>query len=695
MNPFDEMQDFTMPVVAYDSFTLLIQACVEYVPEPSLAMISLAYEVAAKAHDGVKRRSGEPYIEHPLAVAHWLAVRRADVECIVAALLHDVVEDTPISLQRLRNQFGPVVAILVDGVTKFEVVELTDDERDEFVRKREQKQRQQAETFRKLLLTMAEDPRVALIKLADRLHNLRTLGSMRPDRQVAIARETFDIYIPLADRLGIAEMKYELQDLALKYIDPQRFAFLKQSIDSEVENRQDRTNATLNALKQVIARFHIEADITPQVKHLFSVHRRIGITDISVREIPDLIVYRVLVANRGTCYSALEAIHSRWQPLDARVRDYIGSPKLNGYQSLHTTVFGFDGLFDVHIRTKEMQRMADRGPLLMGSVARDRRREVLKWITQVRSWQRDMSLSASEFIENVTGDLFHDQIFVFTPKGDVKDLPVGSTVLDLAYRIHTHLGHHCVGAHVTGNDNVVRLEGREYVINSGEIVHIITRDSVQPDAQWLKIVKMRYAHDAILHYLRDNDLPMAIDEEQEHTGYRFGLVHLAFCCEPGPGDSLVGVLNGKRLTVHRVECHYVHGQTAKKFAKNHFVSKARNNSSTAQRENAQNHCVRSQKIQVRWETLNPESYRVTLSITGQDRSGLMHDVARIMADESLNIMKSGAHAISSRFKATIWITIEVQHSEQLSKAYQRLMSLDGVVSISRRERVQHSSASVK
>ncbi len=656
--------------VSLASYHALLAECVEYLDHPGLEVVRKAYATASRAHDGVTRRSGEPYIEHPLAVARWLAQRRVAADCIAAALLHDVVEDTPISLQRLRSRFGPVIATLVDGVTKFEAVEEPDD-LDEVTHARERKNRQQTETVRKLLLAMAEDPRVALIKLADRLHNLRTLQAMRPDRQMAIARETLEIYVPLADRLGVGEAKYELQDTALRYLDPLRCEYLERAIAEEVAKRSAYTEIILHALRQVMMRHGLDAEVSARVKHLSSVYERIVPTDGDVGDITDLVTFRVLVTTQSACYGALQAIHEQWQQLDTRLRDYIGLPKLNGYRALHTTVFGPEGLFDANIRTYEMQEIADLGPVLIaarGANFRNSRMQALAWIEQVRAWQRELPLSATDFVAAVRGDLFQDQIFVVTPKGEVKDLASGATVLDLAYRIHTNLGDHCVGAKITGADNLPRLEGADYQLQSGEIVEIIPKDQVQPNAGWLRIVKTRHAHDAITHYLREHDLPLEENLSLAPPVPSSLLAHarLAFCCEPAPEDELIGVQSGRRFTVHRQGCRFAtspnwqHGETTRE-------------------DDAH------QRVSLRWEMLRPDSYRVTLDIVGGDRSGLVLDISRIMHDIGVNIGGIGAHSNSSRVKATIWLKIDVTDPEQYELAMQRIKGIDGVVKVVRRQ----------
>ncbi len=675
--------------LAVDSFHTLLHYCAEYMDGSALETVRRAYTVAERAHRGTKRVSGEPYIEHPIAVAQWLAERRVAADCIAAALLHDVVEDTPVSLQRLQNQFGPVVATLVDGVTKFDAVE-EPDEGDELTRKREIKRQQQAETLRKLFLKMAEDPRTALIKIADRLHNLRTLEAMRADKQAAKARETLEIYVPLAARLGMGEAKYAMEDLALRYIDPRRYAWLSEQIAQEAAARAERTQATVHALHRVLAHHSVPAEVTPHIKHLYSVHRRMLETgNENIGEMSDFITYQVLVNANHDCYGAMYAIHSQWQQIDRRVRDYIGAPKLNGYQALHTTVFGFVGFedpFDVHIRTYAMQQIADSGPVLLAAAqasgwrARDRTQA---WIDQVRSWQHELSLSATDLVEAVRGDLFQDQIFIFTPKGAIKDVPQGATVLDFAYRIHTDLGNQCAGAKVTGSDNIMRLEGRDYVLQDRDTVSVLTDADTHPTAAWLPMAHTHHARDAILHYLRVNGLPTEVEEHEETAVSlsRAASVRLGACCEPTPDDDLIGIPTGKQLVVHRTQC---------RFAQEHIARCAV--------PVGNDHATQTDALRpwfhVRWATICPDRYRVSLKITGRDRSGLIMDTSGVLAQYDLNIVSMGALSISTRYKAVIRVTVEVRRPEQLQQAWQRLLNVPGIVSVERRQRVPVANGSM-
>jgi GTP diphosphokinase / guanosine-3',5'-bis(diphosphate) 3'-diphosphatase len=659
-----------------DSFPELLGECAEYLDMRALETVRKAYAVAAQAHKGTLRDSGEPYIEHPLAVAHWLAERRVTVDCIAAALLHDVVEDTPVSLNRLRMQFGDVVARLVDGVTKFDAVE-DPDEGDELSRRRERKRRQQAETLRKLLLAMAEDPRTALIKIADRLHNLRTLGAVSHERQMNKARETMEIYVPLASRLGMGEAKYDMEDLVLRYLDPRRYEWLRQQMAQEQTSRAERTQITVHALQRVLMHHEVAAEVQPHIKHISSVHRRMRETgNERIGDIGDFITYSVLVQTKQECYKALRAVHSQWHQIDRRVRDYIGGPKLNGYQALHTTLFGMDGYedpFDVHIRSYAMQEIADLGPVLIAArrsfavLPADRSQA---WIDLVRSWQQELSLSAMDLFDAVRGDLFQDQIFIFTPKGEIKDIAHGATVLDFAYRVHTDIGNHCIGGRVTGSDNITHVVGRDFVLRDRDTVHILTDERVHPEASWVHHARTHHARDAVVYYLREHDLP--VDDDAQVIGAQPTLdgitsVRLGICCEPAPEDALIAIITGRRMMVHRAECHHVAEKIAERAAGGA--------------------CEDQRVIPIRWGQFHVERYRVSLLLSGRDRAGLMHDVSDVLANHDLNIIRLGALSITSRYKAVIQLTVEVRRPEQLQRAVRQLEYVAGVAKVERRQRV--------
>lgn len=493
----------------------------QYLAPEDLERITRAYELAERAHKGAVRRSGEPYIQHPLEVALLLADMRIDADGIIAALLHDVVEDTTYSLEDLEAVFGPTVATIVDGVTKFNILVPPVDagrksEKEAELsaqRAKELKRRERSETVRKMLLAMTEDSRVVVLKLADRLHNMRTLGVMNPAQQQIKARETSEIYAPLARRLGMSLAQAELEDLALLYLDPERYTWLASEVGEEMRKRQPYIERVCKALEEEMERAGIAAEIHAWQKHLASIDRKLQQSGGHVSEIHDLVSFRILLNSEHECYLALGHIHALWRPKDGRIKDFIATPKLNGYQSLHTTVFCLDNrLTEIQIRTHDMQRTADYGvasywDLKERGETRLSLREIMTWIEQLREWEMELPQSADDFVEAVKGDIFQEQVFVFTPKGEVKELPRGSTLLDLAYRIHTDLGDHCAGARIITNmaDTgrlVTRIVPLDYELLGGEIVDIVEDPAVHPTREWLSFARTTTARSKIRRYLK-------------------------------------------------------------------------------------------------------------------------------------------------------------------------------------------------
>src|SRR5690348_14837916 len=525
---------------AISSMTLddLLAETGQYLAPADLERIRRAYETADEAHRGILRRSGEPYISHPLEVALLLADMRIDADGIVAALLHDVVEDTDMTLDELREQFGGAVADIVDGVTKFDTLagkhgatllasaaseqgisasfdgmETPEQAERRGAEAREQKRRERAETVRKMLLAMAEDPRVVVLKLADRLHNMRTLGVMNQAQQQNKARETREIYAPLARRLGMALVQAELEDLAFSYLEPEKFTRLASAVEEERRARQPVIDQICRMLEEEMDKAGIHAEVRAWPKHLSSIQRKLDQGSTELSQIHDLVAYRILVDTVHDCYLALGHIHALWRPKDGRIKDFIATPKVNGYQSLHTTVFCLDHqLAEVQIRTYEMERIADYGIasywyLKERGGARLSTSEMISWIEQLREWQRDLPQNADEFVEAVKGDIFQEQIFVFTPKGEVKDLPRGSTPLDLAYRIHSDIGDHCAGARIITNLEesgrlITRIVPLDYELKGGEIVDIVVNRAAHPTRDWLSFARTAAARTKIRRYLK-------------------------------------------------------------------------------------------------------------------------------------------------------------------------------------------------
>ncbi|MDT7043873.1 bifunctional (p)ppGpp synthetase/guanosine-3',5'-bis(diphosphate) 3'-pyrophosphohydrolase [Candidatus Nitronereus thalassa] len=473
----------------------LIQQVQGYHPEADGAVIRRAYEFSAKAHEGQTRRSGEPYLRHPLAVAGILTFLKLDVTAIVAALLHDTLEDTVATQEELRAQFGDEVTHLVEGVTKIGQIPFQTYEE------------KQAENFRKMLLSMADDIRVVFIKLADRLHNMRTLEHMSESKRKQIAQETVEIYAPLANRLGMSWMKQELEDLCFQYLKPEAYSLLKLRVAKRDEEREAYVESIIHTTKDALVSAGLTGEVEGRPKHLYSVHQKMERQGITFEEVYDLAAIRIITDTKMNCYTVLGLIHSLWPPVHGRFKDYIATPRTNLYQSLHTTVLGPQGQhIEFQIRTEEMHRLAEYGVAAhwrYKEQARvgDRDEKVFSWLRQFVEWHRDLS-DNRQFMDSVKLDLFHldvfhDVVFAFTPKGEVKELPLGSTPLDFAYSIHTEIGDHCIGAKVNGK--IIPLRHK---LSSGDTVEILTSSSQTPQREWLKFVRTSRARAKIKHWLK-------------------------------------------------------------------------------------------------------------------------------------------------------------------------------------------------
>ena len=489
------MHDFTSPEVLYKE---LINSVLKYHPSTDISMIEKAYKVASEAHEGQKRKSGEPYIIHPLCVAIILADLELDKETIVAGLLHDAVEDTWMTYEEVEKEFGSEVALLVDGVTKLGQLSYSAD-----------KVEVQAENLRKMFLAMAKDIRVILIKLADRLHNMRTLQYMRPEKQQEKARETMDIYAPIAMRLGISKIKVELDDLSLKYLKPDVYYALVHKVALRKSEREQFVGAIVKEVKKHMDDANIKAQVDGRVKHFFSIYKKMVNQDKTIDQIYDLFAVRILVDTVKDCYAALGVIHEMYKPIPGRFKDYIAMPKPNMYQSLHTTLIGPNGQpFEIQIRTYEMHRTAEYGIAAHWKYKESSdgkapvgksEEEKLNWLRQILEWQRDMS-DNKEFMSLLKNDLdlFADSVYCFTPQGDVKTLPSGSTPVDFAYSVHSAVGNKMVGARVNG-----KLVPIEYEIKNGDRIEIITSQNSQgPSRDWLKLVKSTQAKNKINQWFK-------------------------------------------------------------------------------------------------------------------------------------------------------------------------------------------------
>ncbi len=433
----------------------LLERAGKYLPAEKLALVSAAFDYAAKAHEGQLRKSGDPYMEHPFQVALTLAEQQLDATTLAAALLHDVTEDCGITHKQIEEKFGVDVARLVDGVSKLGKLALPLPGE---LQQRPSVREQQAENLRKMLVAMAEDLRVVVIKLADRLHNMRTLAALPPDRQKAIGRETLEIYAPLAHRLGIWELKWQLEDLAFHYLEPRKYSQISKLVANRRTEREELVNSVMDTLRKELGQLGLKTDVSGRPKHLFSISQKIERYATQGRqfdEIYDLLAVRVLVDTIPECYFAMGIVHNLWHPIPGSFDDYIANPKPNGYQSLHTAVL-FKGTtpLEIQIRTREMHRVAEFGVAAHWRYKEGDKKDIeveerIGWLRQLIDWHRELA-GAEEFLESVKTDIFNDQVFVFTPKGEIKDLPKGATPIDFAYRVHTNLGNRCAGAKVNG-----------------------------------------------------------------------------------------------------------------------------------------------------------------------------------------------------------------------------------------------------
>jgi guanosine-3',5'-bis(diphosphate) 3'-pyrophosphohydrolase len=493
------VEELAEPPKQNDQLEELINRVRSYHPNTDEALIRRAYDYSARMHTGQKRMSGEPYVIHPLNVALIIAQLKLDVPSIVTGLLHDVVEDTSVPLSEIQTLFGKEVATLVDGVTK--VSKITFQSREE----------KQAENFRKMIIAMAQDIRVVLIKLADRLHNMRTLDHLAPDRQLEISRETIEIYAPLAHRMGIYWLKSELEDAALRYVDPAGYQMLKAFVAKTRVEREAYIKAVIQILCQRMAESGVKAQVTGRPKHFYSIYTKMQNEGLAFEEIYDVVAFRIIVDSVRECYEALGVVHANWKPVPGRFKDYIALPKVNMYQSLHTTVIGPRGQrMEVQIRSHEMHRVAEEGIAAHWTYKEGngdqsaQQTERFAWLRRLIEWQQNVK-DPQEFLSTVKEDLFPEEVFVFTPKGDVLDFPRGSTIVDFAYRIHSQVGNHLVGARVNG-----RMVPLRYKLESGDTIEVLTSDKQVPGKDWLNWAATARAKSRIRQWLRAQESQRSI-----------------------------------------------------------------------------------------------------------------------------------------------------------------------------------------
>jgi GTP pyrophosphokinase len=687
-------------------------------------VVRRAYERALAAHAGQRRLSGEEYVNHPMEVAAILADLELDAETLAAALLHDTVEDTPLTAEAVKQEFGPEVARLVDGVTKLGRISIRSD------------QQQQAENIRKMMVAMAEDLRVVLIKLADRLHNMRTLDPLPEVKRRKISRETLDIYAPLAHRLGIGQIKWELEDLAFRNLEPTAYDDVAKRIARKRHERESLVSDLRDVLASELEKVGIKAEITGRAKHIYSVWQKMTNDNKDFSEIYDLTAMRVLVDSVRDCYGVLGVVHSLWKPVPGRFKDYVAMPKSNGYQSLHTTVITHTGEpIEIQIRTQEMHRVAEFGVAAHWTYKEGEKDvsfdEKLSWLRSLLEWQTEVG-DAESFVDTVKIDLFQDEVYVFTPKGDVLNLPAGSTPVDFAYRIHTEVGHRCVGAKVNG-----RMVPLDYELKNGEIVEILTAKAPHgPSRDWLSFVKSASAKERIrkwfksqrreenvakgrdlldkelhrMHRVSLADLPenkltemaaghkyAGVDDFLAAIGYgdlsphavvmkmalstagdggdlrsipliphvqptprvlvrgqKGLLTKIAPCCQPVPGDAIIGyTTRGRGVTVHRVDCI-----------------------------NAVNAQDQDRVVPVDWEVVADHLYPVAIKIEAFDRQGLLRDIATVVAENHVNMSALEVRVHNDK-TAVVTTTVEIDSLAQLSRLMEKIEGVKDVHTVGR------------
>src|SRR5271163_3649540 len=481
-------------------FNELIETVRKNRPSDDTEIIRKAWDYCLEHHNGQLRASGEPYVLHPLEVAQVVAEMKLDSTAIAAGLLHDAVEDTPVTTEDISEQFGEQVAHIVEGVTKIDKIQFAN------------REDRQAENVRKMLLAMVSDVRVVLIKMADRLHNMRTLEHMPPEKQQSIARETLDIYAPLAHRLGMGKVRGELEDLSFRYVDPFTYDQVHEAVESRRKEGEQFLTGVEALLIEKLRENNIKARVEWRIKRLYSINQKIQKSELSVDQVYDLLALRVITGSVQDCYAAFGLIHSIWRPVPGRIKDFIAMPRPNLYQSLHTTVMGASGhQFEVQIRTEEMHRIAEEGIAAhwkyktVGSAVTARDEERLNWIRQLVEWQKEMT-DPNEFLSSLKMDLYPDEVYTFTPKGKVVVVPADGTPVDFAYTIHTEVGHTCVGAKVNG-----RMVPLRHKLRTGDIVEIVTQKDHKPSRDWLTFVKSPRARNKIKHWLNEDQRARSVD----------------------------------------------------------------------------------------------------------------------------------------------------------------------------------------
>lgn len=710
----------------------LLQKLKKNFSEAEFQELKAAYDFSAAAHEGQKRQTGEPYFIHPCAVVNILVdLGFDDVSTLVAAFLHDVLEDTPVTSDELEQKFGKEVLELVEGVTKLDKIKFVSAE-DE-----------QAENLRKMFFAMAKDYRVIIIKLADRLHNMRTLDALKPEKQIKIATQSLKIYAPLAGRLGLSFVKCELEDLSMRYLYPDDYYELVEFIKTKSKERQQFIEKICDELKAKLQELGIEGEVNGRQKHLYGIYKKMLKQGKNIEQIYDISAVRVIVDEVQDCYTVLGAIHTMWMPLPGRFKDYIAMPKPNGYQSLHTTVITkFKETFEIQIRTYEMHRIAEYGiaahwKYKEGKTGATKIDDQINWLREVMDTQRESS-DSHEFLENIEGNVFTDEVYVFTPKGKVLNLPVGSTTVDFAYAIHSAVGNKCIGAKVNGK--IVPLNT---VLNTGDIVEILTTNSGKgPSRDWIKFVKTASARTKIRQYfkkeMKEENIKRGkdmLEREAKRRGYNlsellstaglnyimnrytlssiddlyasvgFGglttnqiivklidyfkrdllsknpvaeikttsttgksssgngvlirgyddfLVRLSHCCNPVPGDKIVGyVSRGRGVSVHCVDCPNVKNMEPERL------------------------------IEAKWDDVISQNFLASLKIYCENKGGILAAVTTIISNMKISITGAFARSDNDSGTAEITVMLEVKSTDQVEDVIKKLKTLPEVIDVHR------------
>ncbi len=707
----------------------ILEKILSYNPVADLDVVRKAYVFSAKVHQGQVRLSGEPYLVHPMEVAAVLADLRLDVQTVATGLLHDTLEDTLTTFEELETLFGSEVANLVDGVTKISKIHF------------KTKEESQAENFRKMLLAMANDIRVILVKLADRLHNMRTLQYQPEIKQRSIAQETLDIYAPMANRLGISWIKSELEDLSFRYVNPQLYYDLASKVAMKKKERESFVEEVMEIISQKLTEHGIEGEVSGRSKHLYSIQKKMDSRKVDIDEIYDLIAIRVMVEDIRSCYAVLGVIHSTWKPIPGRFKDYIAMPKSNMYQSLHTTVIGPLGeRMEIQIRTAEMHWVAEAGIAAhwkykegKGYDERDVKR--FAWLRQLLEWQQELQ-DSQEFMHTVKVELFPEEVYVFTPEGDVKGFPKGASPIDFAYSVHTDVGHRCVGAKVNG-----KLVPLKYELKTGDIVEVVTSPHHTPSKDWLKIVKSNRARNKIRAWIKteerkrsivlgrevcekdfrryrlnynkllksgeikrvatefgfvaEEDLLAAVGygklscnqllgkllseeklaetREQKETrvskvmgklnkkspsaiqvnGIDDVMVRFGKCCNPLPGDEIVGfITRGRGVTIHTADCSFAMESDP------------------------------DRRLEVTWNRDKETALPVKIRVTCYDQKGILANIAQVIANCEANISSASIHSTVDK-KGENLFEIEVTDLEHLNRVLNNIVKVSGVIKVER------------